>query len=104
MVSGEDERYGEIVRSVRTAFPPSLRRADRLAKHVEVKIAWAMRREGLTDETVVIDREARGTRDFDRDAPLTCDKSLSRFLPPGGCLRVVEADGNIRGYREGDPT
>ncbi|WP_253863683.1 DddA-like double-stranded DNA deaminase toxin [Prauserella halophila] len=69
-----------------------------LARHVEVKIAVAMREQGGRDETVVIDREVCGTRPFDRAQPYTCDKYLARLLPAGARLRVVQPDGTVRVY------
>jgi hypothetical protein len=93
-----DEYFSAVEEFVANELPPRQRRAKRLATHVEVKVAVAMRREALTDETVVIDRQVCGTRDYDRDDPLTCDRYLSRLLPPGARLHVVEPDGTIRTY------
>ncbi|MCP2237608.1 SCP1.201-like deaminase [Prauserella halophila] len=78
-----DTHYEPTNRYLRDHHGP---RAARLATHVEIKIAAAMRRDGLTDETVVMDRTVCGTRDNGRTKPLTCDKYLPRVLPPGGRL------------------
>ncbi|WP_328610382.1 hypothetical protein OG943_15020 [Amycolatopsis sp. NBC_00345] len=91
-----DPQYEAAARFVAESNAP--RPATRLATHVEVKIAMAMREQGLRDETVVIDRQVCGTREFDREAPFTCDKYLSRFLPPGARLRVVQPDGTVSEY------
>ncbi|WP_116051384.1 DddA-like double-stranded DNA deaminase toxin [Amycolatopsis palatopharyngis] len=74
------------------------RPVSRLATHVEVKVAARMREDGLPDETVVIDRSVCGTRPFDVHRQYTCDRYLSRILPPGARLRVVQPDGTIRQY------
>jgi nucleic acid/nucleotide deaminase of polymorphic system toxin len=91
-----DEHHDAVVRFARDSkLPPAV---ARLARHGEVKVAVAMREHGLRDETVVIDRQVCGTRPFDRTQPYTCDKYLSRFLPPGARLRVVQADGTVATY------
>lgn len=64
-----------------------------------MKIAVAMRLEGFTDETMVIDRAVCGTRSFDQNRDFTCDHYLSRILAPGSRLRVVQPDGIIREYK-----
>lgn len=71
---------------------------SRLATHVEVKVAARMRKDGLSNETVVIDRGVCGTRSFDAHAKYTCHKYLPSILPPGARLRVVQPDGTIRHY------
>lgn len=91
-----DELYEAAARFVADGNAP--RPATRLATHVEVKIAMAMREQGLRDETVVIDRQVCGTREFDREAPFTCDKYLATFLPPGARLRVEQPDGTVSEY------
>ncbi|WP_167344564.1 DddA-like double-stranded DNA deaminase toxin [Amycolatopsis thermoflava] len=91
-----DEHHDAVVRFARSSrLPPAV---TRLARHVEVKVAVAMREQGLRDETVVIDRQICGTRPFDQAQPFTCDKYLARFLPPGARLRVVQADGTVATY------
>ncbi|SFQ22776.1 SCP1.201-like deaminase [Amycolatopsis arida] len=107
MASGDsDEHFRAGQRFVLDHLPPAKRPAEQLARHVEVKVAMAMRREGLTDETVVIDRQVCGTRDFDRrrNYSFTCDRYLSEFLAPGARLRVVQGDGTIRVYEGGSPS
>ncbi|MGW4395129.1 DddA-like double-stranded DNA deaminase toxin [Amycolatopsis nivea] len=91
-----DPLYDAAVRFVADSDAP--RPATRLATHVEVKVAMAMREQGLRDETVVIDRQVCGTREFDREAPFTCHKYLTRFLPPGARLRVEQPDGTVSEY------
>ncbi|WP_158684574.1 DddA-like double-stranded DNA deaminase toxin [Amycolatopsis orientalis] len=91
-----DDGYESAARFVAEGHAP--RPAARLATHIEVKIAMAMREQGLRDETVVIDRQVCGTREFDREAPFTCDKYLARFLPPGARLRVEQPDGTVSEY------
>lgn len=86
-------------RSPELGVPPAV---TRLARHVEVKVAVAMREQGLRDETVVIDRQICGTRPFDQAQPFTCDKYLARLLPPGGA--VARGAGGRHGsylHREG---
>lgn len=97
MTSGAgDEHHDAVVRFARDSkLPPAV---TRLARHVEVKVAVAMRERGLQDETMVIDRQVCGTRPFDQAQPYTCDKYLARFLPPGARLRVVQADGTVSTY------
>lgn len=65
---------------------------------MEVKIALAMRDQQLRNETVVMDRPVCGTLEADQADPFTCDKYLSRFLPPGARLRVVQPDGTVNEY------
>lgn len=99
LVSGPNDSYYEAAKEFARTLPARDRAAQRLATHVEIKVAVAMRREDLTDETVVVDRQVCGTREYDAHQRVTCDKYLSTFLPPGACLRVVQADGTIKTYR-----
>ncbi|RZQ62682.1 DddA-like double-stranded DNA deaminase toxin [Amycolatopsis suaedae] len=94
-----DPHAAAAARFVRDQMPVTERAARRLATHVEIKIAVLMRAANLTDEVVVIDRQVCGTRDYDREDPVTCHRYLPRFLPPGARLRVAEPDGTIRTYR-----
>jgi hypothetical protein len=91
---GDDDYHHAAARFARERFGPAV---TRLARHVEVKAAVAMREHGYRDEIVVIDRQVCGTRDFDRDDPFTCHKYLTRFLT-GARLRVIQADGTERTY------
>lgn len=94
-----DEYYQQAIEFVATNLPPAQRKVARLASHMEVKVAIEMRNNGLTEETVVIDRSVCGTRDFDNSAPLTCDKQLeTTFLAPGSTLHVAQPDGSTITY------
>ena len=94
-----DEHHDAVVRFARDSrLPPAV---TRLARHVEVKVAVAMRERGLRDETVVIDRQVCGTRPFDQPQPFTCDKYLA--LPVTG-RTVARGAGGPHGshlHREG---
>jgi hypothetical protein len=92
----DDEHHRAALRFIRDNNLP--RPASQLARHVEVKVAVSMWERGSRDETVVMDRQVCGTREFDRDDPFTCDKYLARFLPPGARLRVVQPDGTVSEY------
>lgn len=91
--SGDGDEWFDKAEAFARTMPPHRRRAIRLARHVEVKLAMRMREEGRRHETVVIDRKVCGRRPYDRTAPLTCDKMLKFFLPPGATLTIVEDDG-----------
>jgi hypothetical protein len=99
LVSGPNDAHYLAAKEFAQTLRAPDRAAQRLATHVEIKVAVAMRREGLTDETVVVDRKVCGTRDYDAHQRVTCDKYLPTFLPAGACLRVVQADGTIKIYR-----
>ena len=89
MRSGTTDQYHDAVVSFVQELPPAQRKAGRLATHIEVKVAIAMRHQGLTEETVVVDRSVCGTRRFDETAEFTCDKQLATtFLAPGSTLHV----------------
>jgi hypothetical protein len=81
---------------------PSVRgqgRVLQLARHVEIKLAIRMREQRRLHETVIIDREVRGRRPHDSTEPFTRDTMLSKFLPPGATLTVIEHDGTRVTYR-----
>lgn len=94
--SGPGDEHFQTARALIAARLP--RPVSRLATHVEVKVAARMRKEQLSDETLVIDRGVCGTRPFDDQRQYTCDRFLPRILPPGARLRVVQPDGTIREY------
>jgi hypothetical protein len=94
-----DEWYDKAKALAPHLLPPHLRRAVRLARHIEVKLAVRMREEQRPHETVVIDREVCGRTAADEHEPLTCDKILKYFLPTGSTLTVVETDGTRITYR-----
>jgi hypothetical protein len=90
MRSGKTDAYHEEVQDYVRELPPEQRPAVRLATHIEVKVAVRMRNQGLTEETVVIDRSVCGTRDFDKNDPWTCDKLLeTSFLERGSKLHII---------------
>ncbi|WP_425470685.1 DddA-like double-stranded DNA deaminase toxin [Saccharothrix australiensis] len=94
-----DEWHAKALAAAPQLLPPHLRRAVRLATHIEVKLAVRMREEERSHETVLIDRGVCGRGAMDRDEPLTCDKTLKYFLPPGATPTVVESDGSRVTYR-----
>ncbi|WP_368052502.1 DddA-like double-stranded DNA deaminase toxin [Micromonospora sp. HUAS LYJ1] len=59
-----------------------------LVSHVESHVAARMRRDELDEGELVLNNTTCGTRDFDRDWPLTCDKLLPPVLPAGARLTV----------------
>lgn len=62
-----------------------------IARHVEIQFAMRMVDEGITHAEIEINRLVCGTKTgVDDDLPETCDKQLSRFLPPGSTLRVKD--------------
>jgi hypothetical protein len=99
LASGTEDLWHAAAQEHAGALPPTLRRAHRLAHHIEVKFAMRMRQERLSEETIVIDRRVCGTRADSRTLTYTCDKMLKWFLPAGARLRVVEPDGTIRTYQ-----
>jgi len=101
--SGKDDQWYQKAKQFAAGFPPALRAASRLAVHLETKFAVRMREEGRLRETIVIDRGVCGNGATDRGLPFTCDRLLSRFLPPGAELTVVERDGARRTYRGESP-
>ncbi|MGV9977016.1 DddA-like double-stranded DNA deaminase toxin [Micromonospora wenchangensis] len=59
-----------------------------LVSHVESHVAARMRRDELDEGELVLNNTTCGTRDFDQDWPLTCDKLLPPVLPAGARLTV----------------
>ncbi|MER7245807.1 DddA-like double-stranded DNA deaminase toxin [Kribbella sp. NPDC000426] len=93
LVSGYDNDSADVKRfmeehNIRIAPGP-----DTLGSHVEVKFAMRMRRDGLTDETIMINnRPCPG--------PYGCHRNLWKFLPDGARLTVYGPDGFKRTYPE----
>jgi SCP1.201-like deaminase len=81
--SGHGDQWHDQVKDFVAELPRQHRAAMRLATHIEIKFAMRMREEGLTDETIVIDREVCGRREDDQDDRWTCDRFLPWFLPRG---------------------
>jgi hypothetical protein len=75
---------------------PAQRRARTLGTHMEVKMAMRMRDQGLTQETIVVDRPVCGRLTGGR---FTCHRQLPWFLPAGTTLTVVERDGTVSHYQ-----
>lgn len=73
-------------------------RVARLATHMEVKLSIALHGNDEQQATLVIDRRVCGTTTRDENDSYTCDKYLSRILPTGKRLRVIESTGRIRIY------
>jgi hypothetical protein len=88
LISGVDEYTADVDRlmdELQIRIAPG---ADTLGSHVEVKFAMRMRREGLTDETIVINnRPCPG--------PYGCHRNLWKFLPDGARLTVY-GPGNFK--------
>jgi len=96
--SGTGDQWHDRARAFVDAASPRYARLGRLATHMEVKLAMRMRAEGRTDETVVIDRPVCGREDATTHQPVTCDRHLAWFLPPGARLTVIEHDGTVVTY------
>ncbi|WP_190819052.1 DddA-like double-stranded DNA deaminase toxin [Saccharopolyspora pogona] len=77
-----------------------------IARHVEIRFAMRMADQGITQAEIEINRPICGSRPgIDDDLPETCDKQLSRFLPPGSTLRVNDGSspsGRLYKGKEGD--
>jgi hypothetical protein len=65
---------------------------DAITRHVESHVAARMRRQGLREGTVVLNNPTCGTREFDRDWPMTCDRYLPSILPLQARLTVWATD------------
>lgn len=61
---------------------------DAMTRHVEAHVAARMRRQGLRQGTVVLNNPTCGTRGYDQDWPLTCDRLLPSILAPGAEMTV----------------
>ncbi|GAB3833978.1 DddA-like double-stranded DNA deaminase toxin [Kribbella italica] len=91
LLSGVDEYTSDVDRLMEDLQIRIAPGADTLGSHVEVKFAMRMRREGLTDETIVINnRPCPG--------PYGCHRNLWKFLPDGARLTVYGPDNFKRTY------
>jgi hypothetical protein len=77
-----------------------------LYEHPEMQAAADMRRrirenpDANVDTEVVVDNSTCGTRSFDRDKPLTCDKLLADSMPAGSKMTVwATTDGGQTFYQ-----
>jgi hypothetical protein len=65
-----------------------------------MKVAADMRQRGAATAEMVVDNSMCGTREFDRNYPLNCDKLLPDAMPAGSRLTVwATIDGGRTFYR-----
>ncbi|MFC0622789.1 DddA-like double-stranded DNA deaminase toxin [Kribbella deserti] len=95
--SGVDRFSGPAEELVNAADSPIPREAFILSSHVEVKFAMRMRDENLTDEFIVINN-------WPCEGPVSCDKNLKYFLPPGARLTVFGPNNFRKTYPEAPTT
>jgi hypothetical protein len=81
----DDIAYERIPREGGRPYPqpPNI-----LYEHPEMRIAADMRDRKLLGVEVVVDNSLCGTRGFDSDFPLTCDKLLPQVMPNGSQMTV----------------
>jgi hypothetical protein len=70
-----------------------------LVRHVESHVAARMRRQRLTEGTLVHNNPTCGTRGFDNDYPNICDKLLPSIPPAGSRLTVWATPDGGRTWR-----
>ena len=87
-------------RSPRPGGRPYPQAPNVLYEHPEMKVAADMRRRGLTSVEVVVDNSMCGTREFDGEYPLSCDKLLPGAMPAGSQMTLwATVDGGRNFYR-----
>lgn len=98
--------YEPAERELRQLGGPAGRALARLATHVEVQFLFRMRKLGITEATLVLDREPCGTPPR-RPAPFTCDAQLGNLirvlLPAGARLTVIDPGGVAWSYPKETP-
>lgn len=94
--SGKNDEWYKKARATVLTWPRPWF-ALRIIHHCEVKMAMRLRPN--EHATITIDREVCGRRDYDAHRTDTCDKLLSRFLPPGATLTIVQSSGTTVTYR-----
>lgn len=93
LISGVDEYSADVDRFIEDRQIRIAPGADTLGSHVEIKFALRMRRQGLIDETIIINnRPCPG--------PYGCHRNLWKFLPEGARLTVYGPDNFKRTYPE----